>query len=64
MNALNDDGVARVGRIFGELSEERQDALAAKLLADADLREAAQRLIGCSPIAVRGAIERAESRSA
>ncbi len=64
VNALDDDGVARVGRMLGELSEERQDALAGKLLTDADLRQAAQRLIGCSPIAVRGAIERADSRSA
>lgn len=64
VNALDDDGVARVGRMLGELSEERRDALAEKLLTDADLRQAAQRLIECSPIAVRGAIERAESRAA
>ncbi len=64
VNALDDDGVARVGRMLGELSEERQDALAGKLLMDADLRQAAQRLIDSSPPAVQAAIERAKPQLA
>lgn len=64
VNALDDDGVARVGRMLGELSEERQDALAGKLLMDADLRQAAQRLIDSSPPAVQATIERAKPQLA
>jgi hypothetical protein len=64
VNALDDDGVARVGRMLGELSEERQDALARRLLTDADLRQAAQRLIDSSSSAVHQAIDRAKSQLA
>lgn len=63
VDALNDDSVARVGRVLGNLGKERQDAFALKLLQDADLLSAAQRLIdSCPP--VQAAIDRAKSRAA
>jgi hypothetical protein len=64
VNALDDEGVARVGRMLGELSEERQDALAVRLLTDANLSQDAQRLIDSSSSAVRAAIDRAKSQLA
>jgi hypothetical protein len=63
VNALGDDGVLRVARILGELSQERRDAFAAKLLEDADLLSAARRLVDSSP-PLRAAIDRAKSRAA
>ncbi|MGZ3357645.1 MAG: hypothetical protein ACXVBO_22745 [Isosphaeraceae bacterium] len=63
VDALSDDSVVRVGRILGELNQERQEALAAILLKDASLLSAAQRLIdSCPP--VRAAIDRARSQAA
>lgn len=62
VDALSDDSVIRVGRILGELNQERQEALAAKLLKDADLLRAAQRLIDSSP-PVQATIARSRSRS-
>jgi hypothetical protein len=63
VDALGDDSVVRMGRVLGELSRERQEALVAILLEDASLLSAAQRLIdSCRPM--RAAIDRAKSRAA
>jgi hypothetical protein len=63
VDALSNNSVVRVGRIFGELNQERQDAFTAMLLNDASLLSAAQRLIdSCPP--VRAAIDRAKSQAA
>jgi hypothetical protein len=59
VNGLSDPGVARIGAMLAELSEEHQRALAAKLTVDPDLSSAAQRLIDSSPPAVRATIARA-----
>jgi hypothetical protein len=63
VNGLDDGSVVRVARILGELSQERQDAVAGKLLEDADLLSAAQRLMDGSP-PLRAAIDRAKSQAA
>jgi len=63
VDALSNNSVVRVGRIFGELNQERQDVFTAMLLNDASLLSAAQRLIdSCPP--VRAAIDRAKSQAA
>ncbi len=63
VDALSNNSVVRVGRILGELNQERQDAFTAMLLNDASLLSAAQRLIdSCPP--VRAAIDRAKSQAA
>jgi hypothetical protein len=63
VHALSDEGVARVAGILGELGQEHRDALAAKLLEDADLLPTAKRLIDSSPDQ-RAAIDRAKFRAA
>jgi hypothetical protein len=63
LDALSDDSVVRVGRVLGELTQERREAFAATLLEHADLLSAAQRLIdSCPP--VQAEIDSAKSRAA
>jgi hypothetical protein len=59
VNGLDDDGVARIGRLLGGLEPARQDALVARLLADRQLRFEARRLLEHSPPEVHAAISRA-----
>jgi len=63
LEALSDDSVSRVGRLLGELTQKRREAFVAKLLGDADLLSAAQRLINSCP-SVQAEIETAKSRVA
>lgn len=63
LDALSDDSVSRVGRLLGELTQKRREAFVAKLLGDADLLSAAQRLINSCP-SVQAEIETANSRVA
>lgn len=63
LDALSDDSVVRVGRVLGELTQERREAFAATLLKDASLFSAAQRLIDSCP-SVQAEIDSAKSRAA
>ena len=63
LDALSDDSVSRVGRLLGELTQKRREVFVAKLLGDADLLSAAQRLINSCP-SVQAEIETAKSRVA